>query len=110
MCLGLLGPTCKPRLVRLQPYITLHAAAVGWALVRHLVTLDWSPEQVPGRLKRHRILSISHETIYLRVWRDKQCGGEPWSPLRQVTKARRLNTRPRKRLGYRTPEECYAQP
>ena len=23
--------------------------------------------------------------------------------------ARRLNTRPRKRLGYRTPEECFAQ-
>jgi IS30 family transposase len=22
--------------------------------------------------------------------------------------ARRLNTRPRKRLGFRTPEECYA--
>ena len=25
------------------------------------------------------------------------------------TIARQLNRRPRKRLGYRTPEECYAQ-
>ena len=33
--------------------------------------LDWSPEQVAGWLRLHELLAISHETIYLHVWRDK---------------------------------------
>lgn len=66
-----------------------HFSADEWVLVEHLVALDWSPEQVSGWLQLHRILSISHETIYVRVWRDKQRGGELWRHLRQATKKRR---------------------
>jgi IS30 family transposase len=68
-------------------------SAEDWALVEHLITLDWSPEQVAGRLKLHGILSISHETIYLHVWRDKYGGGELWRHLRQATKRRRKRYR-----------------
>lgn len=60
-----------------------------WVLVDHLTGLDWSPEQVSGWLKLHRIMSISHETIYLRVWHDKAHGGELWTHMRQATKKRR---------------------
>lgn len=63
-----------------------HFSPDEWALVEHLVALDWSPEQVSGWLSLHRILSISHETIYLRVWHDKRCGGELWTHMRQANK------------------------
>ena len=66
-----------------------HFSIDDWMLVEHLVALDWSPEQVAGWLKLHRILSISHETIYLRVWHDMQTGGSLWTHLRQATKKRR---------------------
>ena len=70
-----------------------HFSADEWVLVEHLVSLDWSPEQVSGWLRLHGILSISHETIYLRVWHDKQRGGELWRHLRQATKKRRKRYR-----------------
>ena len=64
-----------------------------WALVEQLIALDWSPEQVSGWLALHGALSISHETIYLRIWRDKARGGELWMHLRQATKKRRKRYR-----------------
>jgi IS30 family transposase len=70
-----------------------HFSADEWVLVEHLVELDWSPEQVSGWLARHKILSISHETIYLHVWHDKQRGGGLWRHLRQATKKRRKRYR-----------------
>jgi len=66
-----------------------HFTQDEWTLVEHLVALDWSPEQVSGWLRLHGILSISHETIYLRVWHDKQDGGELWRHLRQALKRRK---------------------
>ena len=66
-----------------------HFSTDDWRLVERLVELDWSPEQVSGWLRLHRILSISHETIYLRVWHDMQTGGSLWTHLRQATKKRR---------------------
>ena len=66
-----------------------HFSSDEWILVEHLVSLDWSPEQVSGWLRLHGLLSISHETIYLRVWHDKRCGGTLWTHLRQATKKRR---------------------
>ncbi len=68
-------------------------SAHEWALVERLVGLDWSPEQVSGWLKRHGTMSISHETIYLHIWRDKQRGGDLWRHLRQATKKRRKRYR-----------------
>ena len=45
------------------------------ARVEELLREEWSPEQVAGSLRRRGELSISHETIYRHVWRDRQQGG-----------------------------------
>jgi len=60
-----------------------------WELIEHLVGLQWSPDQVAGWLKLHGLLSISYETIYLRVWADKAAGGQLWRHMRQAGKKRR---------------------
>jgi IS30 family transposase len=66
-----------------------HFGAEQWALVEELLALDWSPEQVAGWLARHELLAISHETIYVHVWREKKAGGGLWRHLRQAGKQRR---------------------
>lgn len=35
----------------------------------------WSPEQIVGRRRREGVPVMSHETIYLHVWKDKENGG-----------------------------------
>jgi IS30 family transposase len=50
---------------------------------------DWSPEQISGRLRRQKMLSISHETIYIHIWRDKEAGGHLYRHLRCSSKLRR---------------------
>jgi len=47
----------------------------------------WSPEQICGRLRGS--LSISHETIYRYVWRDRILGGTLYTYLRGARKKRR---------------------
>jgi IS30 family transposase len=66
-----------------------HFKATDYAIVERYLALDWSPEQVSGFLKVEGILSISHETIYVHVWRDKAFGGSLWRHLRQAGKKRR---------------------
>lgn len=49
--------------------------------------LQWSPEQISGWLKRHNgNESVSHETIYKHVWKDKQQGGNLHKELRHCGK------------------------
>jgi IS30 family transposase len=57
--------------------------------VRALLCEQWSPEQVAGHLRRHRLLAISHETIYRYVWADKRHGGRLYTHLRAARKQRR---------------------
>jgi IS30 family transposase len=64
-------------------------SAAEWAFVEALLRKDWSPEQVVGWCARFRLLSISHETIYRRIWADKKQCGTLWTHLRIVTKNRR---------------------
>jgi len=64
-----------------------------WARVESLLREDWSPEQIAGWLHRHRILEISHETIYRYLWADKRAGGQLYQHLRGARK------RCRKRYG-----------
>ena len=66
-----------------------HFTEDDWMLVEHLISLDWSPEQVSGWLSLHGLMSISRETIYLHVWEDKWTGGELWTHFRQAAKKRR---------------------
>jgi IS30 family transposase len=57
--------------------------------VRVLLEKQWSPEQVAGHLRRHRLLRISHETIYRYIWADKRQGGTLYIHLRGARKQRR---------------------
>jgi IS30 family transposase len=63
--------------------------AEDFALVEELLCRQWSPEQIAGRLARTGRLSISHETIYRHVWRDKKAGGLLYTHLRGARKRRR---------------------
>jgi len=58
-------------------------------MVESLLRLKWSPEQVSCYLKRVKLLNISHETIYLYVWADKEAGGNLYARLRGAPKQRR---------------------
>jgi transposase, IS30 family len=40
------------------------------------IKIQWSPEQVSSRL------SISHESVYRHIYKDRQCGGTIWQSLR----------------------------
>lgn len=64
-------------------------SATDWMRVEALVRDDWSPEQIAGRLRRDRVLTISHETIYRRVWADKEAGGALYLHLRGARKQKR---------------------
>jgi IS30 family transposase len=46
----------------------------------------WSPEQISGRLKLNEGISISHECIYLYIWRDQRNGGNLFENLRRIGK------------------------
>jgi IS30 family transposase len=64
-------------------------SAEDFARVEELLCRQWSPEQVSGHLARSGLLSISHETIYRHVWRDKKQGGTLHTHLRGARKRRR---------------------
>ena len=59
-----------------------HFTKADFAMVEKKLKADWSPEQISGRLRLDGELSISHETIYIHVWRDKQAGGHLYRHLR----------------------------
>ena len=67
----------------------LRFSAEDFALINELLCRQWSPEQVAGYLARRGRLSISHETIYRHVWRDKGEGGTLYTHLRGARKRRR---------------------
>lgn len=53
------------------------------------IKLDWSPEQISGRLLKDDNISISHETIYQHILKDKQDGGDLYTHLRCQKKNRK---------------------
>jgi len=67
----------------------LRFTAEDFALIDELLRRQWSPEQVVGHLRRTGQLSVSHETIYRHVWRDKKQGGSLHTHLRGARKRRR---------------------
>lgn len=56
-----------------------------------------SPEQIAGRLKLEGLASISHESIYRFIWKDKACGGSLYKHLRH--RAKKYNKRSAKKAG-----------
>ncbi len=67
----------------------LRYPASGFTGVECLLRLDFSPEQVVGRMRREGRAVMSHETIYKWIWRDKKHGGSLWTHLRGARKRRR---------------------
>jgi len=64
-----------------------------WALVERLLSQDWSPEQISGRLKKEQGICISHEWIYQYVLEDKRAGGHLYRHLRcQKQRRKRYGT------------------
>ena len=63
--------------------------AADWERVEVWLREDFSPEQVSGWLRRFRMLSISHETIYRYIWMNKRRGGTLHRHLRCAQKKRR---------------------
>jgi transposase, IS30 family len=57
--------------------------------VEKLLREQFSPQQIVGRGKLEGIKLMSHETIYLWIWADKQRGGTLWQHLRGARKLKR---------------------
>lgn len=60
-----------------------------WFLVKGLIKLKWSPEEISGWLKKYFQIQISHEWIYQYIWKDKKQGGELHEHLRCQKKYRK---------------------
>src|ERR1700756_4264004 len=60
-----------------------------WQLVEALLHEKFSPEQISGWLRLLDILTISHQTIYSHVKRDRARGGKLWEHLRQPVRYRK---------------------
>ena len=54
--------------------------------IRKHLKLDWSPEQISGRMKLDIGLSITHETIYSFIYANKTNGGKLYKYLRHKNK------------------------
>jgi transposase, IS30 family len=60
-----------------------------FAPIEALLEQRWSPAEIVGRRRREGLPVMSHETIYLWIWRDKEAGGSLWTHLRGARKRRR---------------------
>ena len=54
-----------------------------------IVQEQWSPEQIVGYCKLHKIPMVSHERIYAYVREDKRQGGNLYTHLRHQLKHRK---------------------
>jgi transposase, IS30 family len=57
--------------------------------IERMLRADFSPEQIVGRLRWEGVRIMSHETIYLWIWADKEAGGTVWRHLRGARKLKR---------------------
>jgi len=55
-------------------------------VIESKLRVEWSPEQISGWLLNDQVLLISHESIYLHIWADKQAGGDLFTHLRHQGK------------------------
>ena len=70
------------------------------AKIEEKIRLDWSPEQISGRLLKDEGISISHETIYQHILKDKKEGGDLYTHLRcQKKKRKRYGTKAHDKRG-----------
>jgi len=55
-------------------------------LISKYLKQSWSPEQIAGRLKKDKIISLSHETIYRYIYKNQKHGGKLYKYLRHQNK------------------------
>jgi len=60
---------------RLQLRVKPRIQSETWQEVERLLSQQWSPQQISGRLKLERRAAISHERIYQHIYADKRAGG-----------------------------------
>jgi IS30 family transposase len=70
-----------------------------WDQVEVLLGLHWSPEQIASQLP------ISHETVYQKLYADKEQGGYLWCALRCQKKRRKRYASGHYRRG-QIPDRC----
>jgi IS30 family transposase len=79
----------------------------SWAFTKRMLSEEqWSPEQIAGELRELGMSTISHETIYLRVYNDSKSNGELHKHLRHRIKSykkRSLKNDKRGRIANQTP-------
>jgi IS30 family transposase len=56
------------------------------AVIESKLRVEWSPEQISGWLLSDQKQLISHESIYLHIWAEKQAGGDLYTYLRRQGK------------------------
>jgi IS30 family transposase len=61
-------------------------SAKNMAHIAGLLRRKWSPDQIAGFFRKKRLLSISHETIYRAIRREKRSGGDLWKSARIMSK------------------------
>ncbi len=66
-----------------------HYTKAQWSLVAYYLRKKWSPEQISDHLEHHTSFSMSHETIYKYILKDKKQGGFLYTNLRIMPKLRR---------------------
>lgn len=62
---------------------SLKMTALMIAFINNKLSEKWSPEQIAGWLRKENKLSVSHECIYLHIWKDKAAGGKLYLHLRR---------------------------
>jgi|ERR1035437_3445306 IS30 family transposase len=63
--------------------------------VREKLLMDWSPEQITGRMDMERdFAKVSRQTIYRYIFREKARGGTLWKHLRILRKQRQDRKKP----------------
>jgi IS30 family transposase len=67
------------------------------ATIEEKLKFQWSPVQISGWIKRHGEESVSHETIYSYIWKNKRQGGLLFKELRHQGK--KYNKRGKKTAG-----------
>ncbi len=66
------------------------ASSSAWEYAKvHIENDQWSPEQISGRLKLDKLETMSHETIYQRILKDKKSGGTLYVHLRSKKKRKK---------------------
>jgi transposase, IS30 family len=58
-------------------------------LVRNLLSLEWSPEQITQRCRLFNTPCASHKRIYQFIWNDKRHGGRLYTYLRRKGRRKR---------------------